>query len=55
MLNKLLANWKTTAAGILAVATMIVSVYMTNGYTSKDFVIASGIISGLGLLLAKDS
>lgn len=54
MLDRILNNWKTTAAGLLAVASVVLGAFVANGYTGKEFEVAGSIIAGLGLLLAKD-
>lgn len=55
LLNRILANWKTTATGILSVASICVGAFVASGSTGKDFVIAGTIIAGLTGLLAKDA
>lgn len=54
LLDRLVANWKTTAGGVLAIAGVIVS-SLTTGYPSMKWCpIATAIVAGLTGLLAKD-
>ena len=59
MLAQMLANWKTTMAGILAILGGIVRLYFAwsaGAFTEEVFMTtASAILGGVGLLFARDS
>lgn len=50
-------NWKTTASGICTIAMAIVSVVqdIINGTTTNWAVVMTGVMTGIGLISAKDS
>ena len=52
-LRSLLKNWKTSVIGIVAVASAIISTWLPQYADELNKVI--GILTGLGLLAAKDS
>jgi hypothetical protein len=52
-MKSLLANWKTTLAGVVAVAIPIINSQIP--FMSTDYAaIATGVVAGLGLIFAKD-
>lgn len=51
-MNNLLKNWKTSLAGIVAIAGVITSTWLPQ--YSDEVAKIVGILAGLGLLAAKD-
>lgn len=52
-MNNATRNWKTTLAGILALAMTGLSVY-SNPALIQDPTTIAGIVGGIGLIVAKD-
>ena len=51
-MNAIIRNWKTTLAGVLALASVIVT-YFAPQYATQLHSL-TGILAGLGLVVAKD-
>jgi len=52
-------NWKTTTAGVMAIATSVIALYYAwqNKAVTAEVVLAAiaGVMTGIGLLTAKDN
>jgi len=55
----MIKSWKTTAAGVVAILTVIltaVTQFISGGFPAISWeVLITGIIAGVGLIMAKDS
>lgn len=54
LLDRIVANWKTTAGGVLTVAGIVFASLTSNGSTQHWVLVASAIVGGLTAALAKD-
>jgi hypothetical protein len=52
MLNFLTKNWKTTLAGLVAVASTVIASFFPEHQATFNTI--AGILAGLGLIAAKD-
>jgi hypothetical protein len=53
-MKSLTANWKTTAAGIIALAITAIKIFYPSVLTTEAYTAILGVLGGLGLVAAKD-